>query len=213
MPWPILVASLCFATFVPYHASVLWSRYWYNQQTGLASSSSSQQVPPPGAPPNAQAYTDPTARAPTLPVLERSWPKPMLPHGKPPPQARYTGNYQPTESSWSQGRVTVHLDGTSPTSPTEEQDEDATIYAEPYQPAGQHLWMDIKDVDPHFLRDTHRLSQAMVQVVEQSNLTLLSYHCHEWILSRGVSCLGVLLESHISIHTWPSARVVALGTY
>ena len=31
-------------------------------------------------------------------------------------------------------------------------------------------------------------------------LTLLSYHCHS-LLPAGVSCVGVLLESHISFHT------------
>ena len=43
-------------------------------------------------------------------------------------------------------------------------------------------------------------------------MTLLSYHCHE-LLPSGVSCVGVLLESHISFHTWPSEGVITLDLF
>jgi hypothetical protein len=43
-------------------------------------------------------------------------------------------------------------------------------------------------------------------------MTLLSYHCHSLIPS-GVSCVGVLLESHISFHTWPSEGVITLDLF
>lgn len=42
---------------------------------------------------------------------------------------------------------------------------------------------------------------AMVELVKEAKQTLLSYHCHS-LVPVGVSCIGVLLESHISLHTW-----------
>ena len=71
-----------------------------------------------------------------------------------------------------------------------------------YQPAGQHLLVDIKNVDSAFLDSEERLATAMIDVITQSELTLLSYHCHG-LEPEGVSCVGVLLESHVSFHTWP----------
>ena len=44
-------------------------------------------------------------------------------------------------------------------------------------PAGQHLLIDIKNVDPIFLNSEERLAEAMIELVDESKLTLLSYHC------------------------------------
>jgi S-adenosylmethionine decarboxylase proenzyme len=79
-------------------------------------------------------------------------------------------------------------------------------------PAGQHLLIDIKNVDSEFLNSDVRLAKAMVDVVNLSQLTLLSYHCHN-LIPQGVSCVGVLLESHISFHTWPEAGVITLDLF
>jgi len=64
-------------------------------------------------------------------------------------------------------------------------------------PAGQHLLVDIKDVDSEFLNSEELLATAMVELIKESKLTLLSYHCHS-LVPIGVSCAGVLLESHVS---------------
>lgn len=65
-------------------------------------------------------------------------------------------------------------------------------------PAGQHLLVDIKDVNSEFLNSEERLAAAMVELISESKLTLLSYHCHS-LVPIGVSCAGVLLESHVSL--------------
>jgi S-adenosylmethionine decarboxylase proenzyme len=85
-------------------------------------------------------------------------------------------------------------------------DEDA------HHPAGQHLLVDIKNVDGTFLNSELRLAEAMISVVDESKLTLLSYHCHK-LIPMGVSCVGVLLESHISFHTWPAEGVITLDLF
>ena len=83
---------------------------------------------------------------------------------------------------------------------------------EEHLPAGQHLLVDLKGIDASFLNSEERLAHAMVEVVNQASLTLLSYHCHALVPS-GVSCVGVLLESHVSFHTWPGSGVITLDLF
>jgi len=79
-------------------------------------------------------------------------------------------------------------------------------------PAGQHLLVDIKDVDSAFLNSEERLATAMVELIKESQLTLLSYHCHS-LVPIGVSCAGVLLESHVAFHTWPKEGVITMDLF
>ena len=75
------------------------------------------------------------------------------------------------------------------------------------QPTGEHLMVDIKNVDGNFLNSEHRLARAMIDVVSAANLTLLSYHCHGMEPS-GVSCAGILMHNYIAFHTWPNEGVI-----
>jgi len=81
-----------------------------------------------------------------------------------------------------------------------------------HEPAGQHLLVDIKGIEADFLDSEARLAQAMVDTVNHAGLTMLSYHCHK-LIPKGVSCVGVLLESHISFHTWPDEGVITLDLF
>jgi len=94
----------------------------------------------------------------------------------------------------------------------DDDDDDDDDDEEEHLPAGQHLLVDMKDVDGTFLNSEELLAQAMVDVVADSRLTLLSYHCHT-LVPTGVSCVGVLLESHISFHTWPTEGVITLDLF
>lgn len=89
----------------------------------------------------------------------------------------------------------------------DEHEDDGEIH----EPAGQHLLIDIENVDSKFLDSEERLAEAMLKIVEVSGLTLLSYHCHS--ILKGVNCIGVLLESHVAFHTWPSLGVIALDLF
>jgi len=79
-------------------------------------------------------------------------------------------------------------------------------------PAGQHLLVDLKNVDSEFLNDETRLAEAMIELTTESKLTLLSYHCHG-LVPMGVSCAGVLLESHVAFHTWPDEGVITMDLF
>jgi len=57
--------------------------------------------------------------------------------------------------------------------------------------------IDVKDVDASFLNSEVDLANAMVELINETKLTMLSYHCHS-LVPIGVSCVGVLLESHVS---------------
>mmetsp|Transcript_4158 Transcript_4158/g.4710 ORF Transcript_4158/g.4710 Transcript_4158/m.4710 type:complete len:761 (-) Transcript_4158:238-2520(-) len=81
-----------------------------------------------------------------------------------------------------------------------------------HEPAGQHLLVDIKGIEADFLDSEERLAKAMVGTVNHAGLTMLSYHCHK-LIPKGVSCVGVLLESHISFHTWPDEGVITLDLF
>jgi hypothetical protein len=62
------------------------------------------------------------------------------------------------------------------------------------------------------LNSEEKLAKAMIDLVEMSGLTMLSYHCHR-LQPVGVSCVGVLLESHISLHTWPIPGAICLDLF
>jgi len=83
---------------------------------------------------------------------------------------------------------------------------------EEHLPAGQHLLIDINNVNGSFLNSEKQLATAMLDMVDTSGLTLLSYHCHGLVPS-GVTCVGVLLESHVSFHTWPEEGVITLDLF
>lgn len=83
---------------------------------------------------------------------------------------------------------------------------------EEHLPAGQHLLVDIDGLDAAFLNSEARLATAMISLVDNSGLTLLSYHCHG-LSPEGVSCAGVLLESHVAFHTWPTEGVITLDLF
>jgi S-adenosylmethionine decarboxylase proenzyme len=83
---------------------------------------------------------------------------------------------------------------------------------EEHLPAGQHLLVDIDGLDASFLNSESRLASAMISLVDNSGLTLLSYHCHG-LSPEGVSCAGVLLESHVAFHTWPTEGVITLDLF
>lgn len=94
----------------------------------------------------------------------------------------------------------------------EENDEHKPLLRDQNNPSGQHLLVDIKNLDAAFLNSESRLADAMQETVKAGGLTMLSYHCHS-LHPAGVSCVGVLLESHISFHTWPDEGVITLDLF
>jgi S-adenosylmethionine decarboxylase proenzyme len=80
------------------------------------------------------------------------------------------------------------------------------------QPFGQHLLVDVQYVDSDFLDSKQRLASSMIELAKRSKLALLSYHCHH-LEPMGVTCVGVMLKSHITFHTWPEEGVITLDLF
>lgn len=158
-------------------------------------------------------------------------PHPIMPNGKKVPKTAYTSKHYDTGKSvtsdsllartqlqsenkkWvkcidsESGNTICHNEEHPSSSSSDDEDEE-----EIHEPAGQHLLVDIENLDAGFLNSKERLARAMMDLVDLSGLTLLSYHCHEMEPS-GVSCAGVLLESHVSFHTWPAQGVITLDLF
>lgn len=158
-------------------------------------------------------------------------PTPVLPGGKVLPQTTYTSKTFDTARSSINSRWVVTEEGKrqcvdvpenscslpdlNPSATPISSSSLATSTPqddEVHMPQGQHLLVDIENVDAAFLDSEERLANAMLDLVNECGLTLLSYHCHG-LDPSGVSCAGVLLESHVSFHTWPSQGVITLDLF
>ena len=104
-------------------------------------------------------------------------------------------------------------------------------------PSGQHLFIDIQNVNTNFLTSEIQLSNAMKTFVHKALLPLLSYHCHELPsysskitkttndimggmeeesnggAGRGKTCAAILLHGHMTLHTWPNDNVIVLDLF
>ena len=122
-------------------------------------------------------------------------PPPTVIPGKEVPPTTYTFQHFPVEGSRSNYDVNLDRSGSdeehdhydevnkgaedslSSDDSSDESSDDDDLMEGLYLPAGQHLLIDIKNVDPIFLNSEERLAKAMIKLVDESKLTLLSYHC------------------------------------
>ncbi|MCE4600603.1 MAG: adenosylmethionine decarboxylase [Desulfurococcales archaeon] len=61
------------------------------------------------------------------------------------------------------------------------------------------------------LRDPHTLEEIVRKSAEAGNMTILDIK--SWKIGEGVSVVAVILESHITIHTWPEYRFATVDVY
>ena len=81
-------------------------------------------------------------------------------------------------------------------------------------PGGNHLLVDMKNIRSGLLDSEYSVAQAMIDLAQELELTLLSYHCHLDTQRRsGVSCIGILVEGRVSIHTWPTEGALLLDAF
>lgn len=151
-------------------------------------------------------------------VRSETLPPPILDKCKSLPQFVYTSKHFETGIRATSDNMLVRHSASSDEAADSDEacpahfSEDHPGEEEEHQPAGQHMLIDIKNVDGTFLNSEFRLANAMVDLVRMSGLTMLSYHCHQ-LDPVGVSCIGVLLESHVSFHTWPIEGVITFDLF
>jgi len=133
-----------------------------------------------------------------------SLPQPILPTGRQVPVTKYTSKHFDTSLPASSDSVLLaHL-------PDMEPHLNGPLHDKPF---GDHLILDIENVDEAFLNSEERLAEAMVKLVGACGLTMLSYHCHA-LDPMGVTCVGILLESgHVTFHTWPTEGVITFDMF
>jgi S-adenosylmethionine decarboxylase len=77
--------------------------------------------------------------------------------------------------------------------------------------AGVHLVIEFWQAE--HLDDVDAIERIMRQAVQDCGATLLHIHLHEFPAGGGVSGVGVLMESHISVHTWPEFEYAAVDVF
>ena len=149
-----------------------------------------------GVHPSAYPLNTPASIQGDLEYLTRHLPIPVRINGKDLPPTTYTSTQVLPQDAATTSH-SVHMDRKVKLYDEDSITNDVDAKQEQHLPSGQHLLVDIKNVDPSFLNSEEKLAAAMVDLAIMSKVNLLSYHCHSRI-PMGVSCVGVLLESHVS---------------
>lgn len=80
-------------------------------------------------------------------------------------------------------------------------------------PTGWHLLADLHGVPAAKLTDPHRLEALLRQAAKAAGAIVLFGHFHHFGAGNGVTGVLLLMESHISVHTWPDHGFVAVDIF
>jgi len=76
---------------------------------------------------------------------------------------------------------------------------------------GKHVVGNLYQCDRSVLTNINRLNRIVVEAARVGRMTLLDIK--SWKIGEGVSLIGIVLESHISIHTWPEYCFATVDVY
>jgi len=76
---------------------------------------------------------------------------------------------------------------------------------------GKHVMGNLYGCNASKLSDISYLIDLVRNAAKVGNMTLLDIK--SWKIGEGVSVVGIVLESHISIHTWPEFRFATVDVY
>lgn len=84
----------------------------------------------------------------------------------------------------------------------------------PEQPSalGHHWVMDLYGCPIEFLDDPALIQRRLQETTERFGLTLLKLATNRFE-PQGVTAIGLLAESHLSIHTWPEHNYAAIDIF
>ena len=88
--------------------------------------------------------------------------------------------------------------------PTEERRQVSTI--------GSHCILEMYECPAEVLDDLERIREALTEAATLAKSTLLSETAHRFE-PQGVTALGLLAESHISVHPWPELGYAAADVF
>lgn len=78
--------------------------------------------------------------------------------------------------------------------------------------AGVHCILELRGCPFELLDDERFIRKSIAQAAEKAHSELLTLTSHKFA-PQGVTALGLLAESHISIHTWPEAGYAAVDCF
>lgn len=76
---------------------------------------------------------------------------------------------------------------------------------------GKQVYGSLYECDPNILKDREALEKIVKDAVTIGNMTLLDIK--SWKIGDGVSVVAIVLESHITIHTWPEYNFATVDVY
>lgn len=76
---------------------------------------------------------------------------------------------------------------------------------------GKHVYGNLYDCDPQILSDEEELRRIVKYAAELGNMHILEIK--SWKIGLGVSVVAIILESHITIHTWPEFSFATVDVY
>ncbi len=77
---------------------------------------------------------------------------------------------------------------------------------------GRHLIAEIWTDHPHLLDDLDYLTQAVHEACQAGDLAVVDVLSHKFA-PHGATLVALLMESHISIHTWPEHGYAAVDVF
>jgi len=80
-----------------------------------------------------------------------------------------------------------------------------------YRVFGKHVYGNLYECDPELLSNPDYLRNVVIESANIGNMTLLDVKL--WRIDPGVSVVGIVLESHITIHTWPEHSFATVDVY
>ncbi len=76
---------------------------------------------------------------------------------------------------------------------------------------GKQVYGSLYECEEEILKDSRKLEQIIKEAAEAGNMNLLDIK--SWKIGDGVSIVAIVLESHITIHTWPEYRFATVDVY
>jgi len=76
----------------------------------------------------------------------------------------------------------------------------------------RHILFTLKGCNTELLNDESFVRDTVYQASVKCKSSLLALHSHKFD-PQGVTCVALLAESHISIHTWPEDSSCAVDVY
>lgn len=77
---------------------------------------------------------------------------------------------------------------------------------------GSHCILEMFDCPPEVIDDLQHVREALRVAARAAEATLLGEVAHRFS-PQGVTALGLLAESHISVHTWPELGYAAADVF